>query len=58
MLFWPPLLMVDEPNLRIHRGWYKLVFIYINLMNQTKSSVGSLGQHMRKAAHRSDGVDS
>jgi hypothetical protein len=50
MPFWPPLLPVDEPKSIEHRGQYKYIDSYINLMNLCKSFNSSLRKHMGKAA--------
>jgi hypothetical protein len=36
MLFWPPLLPVDKPTSIKHRGRYKYIDYYINLLNLPK----------------------
>jgi hypothetical protein len=36
MPFWPPLLPVDEPTSIKHRGQYKYIDFYINLLNLKK----------------------
>jgi hypothetical protein len=36
MPFWPPLLLADEPTSMKHRGQYKYIDFYINLLNLTK----------------------
>ncbi len=56
--FWPPLLPADEPTSIKHRGRYKYIDFYINLMNHFKSFNSSLRKHMSKAACLSGGVDS
>jgi hypothetical protein len=58
MPFCPPLLPADEPTSIKHRGRYKFIDFYINLLNLTKPFNSSLEKLMRKAAHHSDSVDS
>jgi hypothetical protein len=36
MPFWPPLLPADKPTSIKHRGQYKYIDFYINLLNLTK----------------------
>jgi hypothetical protein len=57
MPFWPPLSPADEPNLRIHRGYYKLNNFSFILMNMLKSFVWGLGKYVRNAARHSGGMD-
>jgi hypothetical protein len=58
MPFWPPLLPADEPTSIKHRGQYKYIDFYINLMNLFKSFDSSLGKYVRKATCPSGGMDS
>ncbi len=58
MPFRPPLSPVDEPTSIKHRGQYKYIDFYINLLNLTNPFDSSLKKWMCKAAHHSDGVDS
>jgi hypothetical protein len=58
MSFWPPLLLADEPTSIKHRGRYKYIDFYINLLNLTKPFNSGLKKLMHKAACHSDGVDS
>ncbi len=58
MPFRPPLLPADKPTSIKHRGQYKYIGFYINLLNLTKSFNSGLKKWMHKAARHSDGVDS
>jgi hypothetical protein len=58
MPFWPPLLPADEPTSIKHRGQYKYIDFYINLMNLCKSFSIGLGKRMLKATCLSGSVDS
>ncbi len=58
MPFWPPLLPADKPTSIKHRGQYKHIDFYINLLNLTKPFDSGLKKWMRKAACHSDSVDS
>ncbi len=58
MPFWPPLLPADKPTSIKHRGWYKYIDFYINLLILTKPFDSGFKKWMRKAARHSDGVDS
>ncbi len=49
MPFRPPLLPADKPSSIKHRGWYKHIDFYINLLNWTKPFDSSLRKWMRKA---------
>ncbi len=50
MLFWPPLLPADKPTSIKHRGGYKYIDFYINLLNLTKPFNSGLKKWMRQAA--------
>ena len=58
MPFWPPLLLVGEPDTIKHRIKHKLMNFYINLLNPLNRFDGGIGTSMRKAAHPSGGVSS
>jgi hypothetical protein len=58
MPFRPPLVPADKPTSIKHRGQYKYIDFYINVMNLCKFFDSGLGKHMRKAAGPSGGVDS
>ncbi len=58
MPFRPPLLPADEPTSFKHRGQYKYIDFYINLLNLTKPFDSGLEKWMCKAARYLDGVDS
>jgi hypothetical protein len=58
MPFRPPLLPADKPTSMKHRGQYKYIVFCINLLNSTKPFNSGRGQHMRKAARHSGGMDS
>ncbi len=47
-----------SPNSIKHRGWYKYIYFYTNLTNQTKSFDSGLGKYMCNAARPLGGVDS
>ncbi len=56
MPFWPPLLPADEPTSIKHRGQYKYIDFYINLLNLTKPFNSGLKKWTRKAARHSGGM--
>ncbi len=56
MPFWLPLLPADKPTSIKHRGWYKYINFYINLLNLTKPFNSGLEKWMSKAARHSGGV--
>jgi hypothetical protein len=56
MPFWPPLLPADEPTSIKHRGQYKYIDFYINLLNLTKHFNSGLKKQMRKATRHSGGM--
>ena len=58
MPFRPPLLPADKPTSIKHRGQYKYIHFYINLLNLTKPFHSGLKKWMCKAARHLDGVDS
>ncbi len=53
MPFWPPLLPADEPTSIKHRGQYKYIDFYINLLNLTEPFNSGLKKWMCKAARHS-----
>ncbi len=58
MPFRPPLSPADKPTSIKHRGQYKYINFYINLMNLCKSFNSGLGKHMWKAACPLGSMDS
>jgi hypothetical protein len=53
MPFWPPLLPVDKPTSIKHRGQYKFINFYMNLLILTKPFNSGLRKRMCKAARPS-----
>ncbi len=56
MPFWPSLLPADKPTSIKHRGQYKYIDFYINLLNLTKPFNSGLKKWKRKAACHSGSV--